>query len=690
MRAGFLLDPEVAYFNHGGYGACPIEVFEEYQRLQHELEREPTELLARGFEAALRDARAALAAFVGARTDDLVFSPNATSALNAVIRSLRIRPEEEILTTKHEYGAILRTLGFIRANVVQVEPEELIANIGIRTRAIVVSHITSPTALVLPVQDICEAARKAGVLTIVDGAHVPGHIPLDVEAVGADVYAGNCHKWLCAPKGSGFLWARPEHQDWIEPLVVSWGYHEDADFGERHGWQGTRDPSAYLAVPKAIEVHATFDLEAAAQLADETETTALAARVEALARRAIAAHASAHRADVRSAGALAPAVRRASRRGPRVRVGGDELAAILDRPLQRRGRSRAAERCAQTDSRSMIQSAIQALLDGRDLSRGEAREVMGEVMAGEATPAQIGGFLVALRAKGETAEEIAGCAEAMRAHVLEVHPTRDDVVDVVGTGGDGARTFNISTTAAIVAAAAGAAVAKHGNRAVSSVSGSADVLEALGLRLEQPPERIAESIDTLGFGFMFAPSHHPAMRHAAPVRRELGTRTIFNVLGPLTNPAGARAGVFGVYAPEVARTVADALAVLDSRRAFVVHGAHGIDELSPAGPNLVFEVADGAVRERVIDPVELGIEPCDPAELAGGSPEENARTAREVLAGATGAKRAAVTLNAAGAIVAAGHAADLAEGLAAAEEAIASGRAAARLEQLVAFSQESP
>ena len=337
----------------------------------------------------------------------------------------------------------------------------------------------------------------------------------------------------------------------------------------------------------------------------------------------------------------------------------------------------------------MIQAAIQTLLDGHDLAREEAREVMGEIMAGKATSAQIGGFLVALRAKGETADEIAGCAEAMRAHVLPVHPTRTDVVDVVGTGGDGARTFNISTTAAIVAASAGAAVAKHGNRAVSSVSGSADVLEALGFTLEQPPERIAESIDTLGFGFMFAPLHHPAMRHAAPVRRELGTRTIFNVLGPLTNPAGARAGVFGVYAPDVARTVADALAVLDSRRAFVVHGANGIDELSPAGPNLVFEVSDGTVRERVIDPAELGIEPCDPAELAGGSPEDNARTAREILAGARGPKRDAVVLNAAGGIAAAGHAADLEEGLAIALEAIDSGRAAARLEQLVAFSQES-
>jgi anthranilate phosphoribosyltransferase len=337
----------------------------------------------------------------------------------------------------------------------------------------------------------------------------------------------------------------------------------------------------------------------------------------------------------------------------------------------------------------MIQQAIQKLLDGHDLGREEAREVMNEIMGGESTPAQISGFLVALRAKGETADEIAGCAEAMRSHVLAVQPNRADVVDVVGTGGDGARTFNISTTAAVVAAAAGAAVAKHGNRAVSSVSGSADVLEALGFTLEQAPERIAESIDTLGFGFMFAPLHHPAMRHAAPVRRELGTRTIFNVLGPLTNPAGARAGVFGVYAPDVARTVADALAVLDSKRAFVVHGAHGVDELSPAGPNLVFEVAEGEVRERVVDPRDFGIEQCDPAELAGGTPEDNARTTRDVVAGARGAKRDAVVLNAAGAIAAGGHAADLLEGLALAEEAIDSGRAAARLEELAAFSRES-
>ena len=269
MRGGFLLDPEIAYFNHGSYGACAAPVFEEYQRWQRELERDPMDLLYRRFGDLLDEARAALAAVVGARAEDVVFVPNATSALNAVLRSLRIRPEEEILTTKHEYGAILRTLEFIRANVVICEPEELIANIGVRTRAVLVSHITSPTGLVLSVEEICQAARQAGVFSIVDGAHVPGQLPLDIEALWPDVYAGNCHKWLGAPKGSGFLWARPEHQDWIEPLVVSWGYGEDSTFGERYGWQGTQDPAAYLSVPKAIEVHPTFDLDAAVALADE-------------------------------------------------------------------------------------------------------------------------------------------------------------------------------------------------------------------------------------------------------------------------------------------------------------------------------------------------------------------------------------------------------------------------------------
>ena len=336
----------------------------------------------------------------------------------------------------------------------------------------------------------------------------------------------------------------------------------------------------------------------------------------------------------------------------------------------------------------MIQKALQQLLDGRDLSREEAREVMGAIMSGETTPAQIGGFLIALRLKGETPDEIAGCAEAMRDHVLAVRPQREDLVDTAGTGGDGARTINISTAAALVAAAAGAAVAKHGNRAVSSASGSADVLEALGFTLEQEPARIARSIDDLGFGFLFAPTHHPAMRHAAPVRRELATRTVFNVLGPLTNPAGARAQVVGVYSPALVRTIAEVLVRLGARRAFVVHGAGGIDELSPAGPNLVCEVVDGDIRERELDPEsELGVPRCSVEELRGGTPEDNARAIREVFAGADGGRRSAILLNAAGAIAAGGHAGDLGEGLELAREAVDSGAAATRLDELIAFSR---
>jgi anthranilate phosphoribosyltransferase len=275
----------------------------------------------------------------------------------------------------------------------------------------------------------------------------------------------------------------------------------------------------------------------------------------------------------------------------------------------------------------------------------------------------------------------------MREHVLPVQPQRDDLVDTAGTGGDGAKTINISTAAALVAAAAGAGVAKHGNRAVSSASGSADVLEALGFELELPPERVAASIDELGFGFLFAPTHHPAMRHAAPVRRELAARTVFNVLGPLTNPAGARAQVVGVYAPELVRTIAEVLAQLGASRAFVVHGAGGIDELSPAGPNFVCEVVGSSVRARNIDPLELGVARCDPSELRGGSPEENAAAIRAVFAGENGGRRSAILLNAAGAIAAGGHAEDLREGLELARQAVDSGAAAARLEELIAFTR---
>lgn len=335
----------------------------------------------------------------------------------------------------------------------------------------------------------------------------------------------------------------------------------------------------------------------------------------------------------------------------------------------------------------MIDETIARLRDGHDLTRAEARDAMREIMGGEATREQIAAFLVGLRDKGETADEIAGSAEAMREHVLVVTPQREDLVDTAGTGGDGMRTINISTAAALVAASAGAAVAKHGNRAASSQTGSADVLEALGFELALPPEKIARSIDELGFGFMFAQAHHPAMRHAAPVRRELGTRTIFNILGPLTNPAGARAQVVGVYSETLVRPIAEALAQLGARRAFVVHGAGGLDELSPVGPSVVCEVVDGGVRDQIIDPGDFGIERCSVEELRGGDPAENANAIRRVFAGERGGKREAILLNAAGAYAAAGHAAGIRDALEPVREALDSGAAAATLEALVEFSR---
>jgi anthranilate phosphoribosyltransferase len=333
-----------------------------------------------------------------------------------------------------------------------------------------------------------------------------------------------------------------------------------------------------------------------------------------------------------------------------------------------------------------VRDALQTLIERRDLSRAEARAVMNEIMSGQATPAQIAGVLVGLRAKGETGDEIAGCADAMREHVVPVSPARRPLVDVVGTGGDGAGTFNISTTAGLVAAAAGAAVAKHGNRAASSACGAADVLEALGVELEQTPERIALSIDELGFGFMFARAHHPAMSYAAPVRQELGVRTVFNILGPLCNPAGACDGVFGVYSAALAHVYAAALADLGARRAFVVHG-DGLDELSPVAPNLVVEVVDGDVREWELDPRELGMYPADPAALAGGTAAENAAAVRSLFDGEPGVRRDAVLLNASAALVAAGVAADVGEGIGLAAEAIDTGSAGARVVQIAEFSR---
>ena len=255
----FLIDPEVVYLNHGAFGACPRPVFDVYQEWQRQLEREPLDLFERRLEDKLARVRAALGEYIGAPADDLALVLNATSALNTVLRSLSLDPGDEILTTGHEYGAIELLLEFVSertgARVVRgsgVDVEGIWAGKTERTRVLVVSHVTSATALLLPVEELCRRAREAGVLSVIDGAHGPGHVPLDMEQLGADFYAGNCHKWLCAPKGAGFLYARPEHQELLEPLVVGWGYRE-SEFALRHDWQSTRDPAAYLAVPAAIE-----------------------------------------------------------------------------------------------------------------------------------------------------------------------------------------------------------------------------------------------------------------------------------------------------------------------------------------------------------------------------------------------------------------------------------------------------
>jgi len=339
----------------------------------------------------------------------------------------------------------------------------------------------------------------------------------------------------------------------------------------------------------------------------------------------------------------------------------------------------------------VIDQAIRRLVDRQDLSAEETHAAMMQVMGGEAGPAQIAAFAVGLRMKGETPEEIAGCARAMRAHVTPARPSRDGLVDTCGTGGDGSDTFNISTAAALVAAAAGVPVAKHGNRAMSSRCGSADVLEALGVRIDLAPADIAECVDRIGFGFMFAQAHHPAMRHVAPVRRELGIRTVFNLLGPLTNPAGARRQVLGVYAPELVEPIARVLVLLEAEHALVVHGAGGLDELTPVGDNLVAEVRDGSVTISTIDPHELstGAVPATPDDLrVGGDPAQNAAVIRTVLDGERGPRRDAVVLNAGAALLVGGMVDDLAAGIDGAVEAIDSGAAAETLERLIAFTAE--
>lgn len=333
----------------------------------------------------------------------------------------------------------------------------------------------------------------------------------------------------------------------------------------------------------------------------------------------------------------------------------------------------------------MIREAIDAIVThGRSLSEDEAAAVMRDIMSAEATPAQIGAFLVALRLKGETVDEITGMARVMREHALTV--LVDDVpalVDTCGTGGDASGTFNVSTAVAFVVAAAGAPVAKHGNRAMTSACGSADVLEALGAKIDLDPQQVARCIREVGIGFMFAQSFHPAMKHVAGPRREIGVRTVFNVLGPLTNPAGTAHQLLGVARPELAPLLAEALGRLGSRHALVVHGHGGLDELSLSGPSTVHELRGGALREYTVSPEEVGLAEAPNESVRGGSPEENAGALRGVLDGEPGPLRDITLLNAAAALVAADLAADLKEGVRLAARAVDSGAARDKLNAFV-------
>ncbi len=335
---------------------------------------------------------------------------------------------------------------------------------------------------------------------------------------------------------------------------------------------------------------------------------------------------------------------------------------------------------------TVLIESIAKLVRSESLTESEASSAFETIMRGDATPVQIAGFIVALRIKGETVDELTGFARTARAMATPI-TVKGDLLDTCGTGGDGLFTFNISTLAAIVAAACGARVAKHGNRAASSACGSADVLEQLGVKIDLGPEGVARCIDEAGIGFLFAPIYHPSFRFAAVPRRELGLRTVFNVLGPLCNPAGARYQALGVADGTLAGKMAEVLVRLGVERAIVFHAGDGMDELSAGTPSLVIEI-DGRRKEYQLDPAELGLSPSSQDDMRGGGPEENARIAREVLGGASGPRRDVVLLNAAAALQAAGLAKDWKQGLRAGADAIDTGRAGEVLERWARISQE--
>jgi len=333
----------------------------------------------------------------------------------------------------------------------------------------------------------------------------------------------------------------------------------------------------------------------------------------------------------------------------------------------------------------VLTRAIDALASRRDLSADEASEVLAEIMGGQASETQIAGFLIALRTKGETVEELAGLARTMRALAVAVPTERADLLDTSGTGG-GRRTFNVSTTAALIAAGAGCAVAKHGNRSATSSSGSADVLEALGARIDLDPAGVAACIEEAGFGFMFAPAHHAATRFVVPVRHELAVRTVFNLLGPLTNPAGARRQLIGVSDPIFKERVAGALALLGVELALVVSSEDGLDEISTSAATRVIEVRDGELRAYTLTPGDVGIERA-PRDYEGGTPAQNAEVTRAILAGEAGSRTDLAVINAGAAIYVGGRADSIAEGVEAARAALAEGAAARALEGYVAASR---
>ena len=335
----------------------------------------------------------------------------------------------------------------------------------------------------------------------------------------------------------------------------------------------------------------------------------------------------------------------------------------------------------------MIKEALNKIISYTDLTMSEAQEVMGEIMRGEATPAQIGSFLTGLRMKGETVEEIAGCVMGMRENAIAVKTKSNLLVDTCGTGGDSSGTFNISTTVAFVAAGAGLAVAKHGNRSISSNCGSADLLEALGVNIRLNSDQIASCIDEIGIGFMFAPLLHPAMKHAMGPRIEMGTRTIFNILGPLSNPAGATRQLLGVYNGNLTEPMAKVLLTLGSEEAFVVHGANGLDELSTTGINMVSRLHNGKVETYSLDPRDLGLPMVKPETLIGGKSKDNVKITQSLLKGEKGPKRDIVLLNAAAVLVLGNKAADLNEGLTLAAESIDSGYAFKKLTALIEMSR---